>query len=171
MKIFITTDAKQTKGLGKLLAEEIKGGPASRRPVSNRQEVSSRRGGKIICLEGELGSGKTTFTQGLLKGLGIKGPYTSPTFVVMKRYKRKLKGRKLLTKIQSSVQIIYHIDAYRVTAKNVLDIGWEEIISDKSGIIIVEWADKIRKIIPKNSIWIKFKWLDENKRKIILLSA
>jgi len=89
----------------------------------------------------------------------------------MKRYKRKLKGRKLLTKIQSSVQIIYHIDAYRVTAKNVLDIGWEEIISDKSGIIIVEWADKIRKIIPKNSIWIKFKWLDENKRKIILLSA
>lgn len=144
MKIFTTTNSKQTQELGELLAEGIKDG-------------------KIICLEGELGSGKTTFAQGILKGLGAKGPYSSPTFVVLKEYLLKSKSQKL--------KAVYHMDAYRVTVKNVLDIGWKEIVADKNNIIIIEWADKIRKIIPKDSIWIKFKWLDKDKREIKLLPS
>ena len=130
-KKFITTNPNQTQKLGGMLAKELKGG-------------------KIICLEGELGSGKTTFTQGLLKSLGVRGPCTSPTFVIMKMYKDS----------------IFHFDAYRVRDKDILNLGWEELIADKNNIIIVEWADRIQKIIPKRALRIKFKWLGENKRKI-----
>ena len=70
-KTFITENSKQTQKLGEMLASEFKGG-------------------QIICLSGELGAGKTTFTQGLLKGLKIKGPYTSPTFVIMKKYGKNI---------------------------------------------------------------------------------
>jgi tRNA threonylcarbamoyladenosine biosynthesis protein TsaE len=113
------------------------------------------RGGEILCLNGELGSGKTTFTQGLLKGLGAKGPYTSPTFLILKHYEIKDKN-------------IYHIDAYRVNANDILNLGWEEIIADPKNIIIVEWPERIKKILPKQAIKIKFEWLDEEKRKITL---
>jgi tRNA threonylcarbamoyladenosine biosynthesis protein TsaE len=103
-----------------------------------------------------LGTGKTTFVQGFLKGLGAKGPFTSPTFVILKYYKsRKLKTIN-----------IYHMDAYRVNAKDVLNLGWKEIVAGKDNIIIIEWADRIRKIIPRGAVWIKFEWLDQNKRKI-----
>lgn len=109
------------------------------------------RGGKIVCLSGELGSGKTTFTQGLLRGLKIKGPYTSPTFVIMKKYSKD----------------IFHIDAYRVKENDIINLGWKEIIADNNKIIIIEWADRIKKIIPEGALWINFKWISENKRKII----
>ena len=70
MENFITNNFKETQKLGENLAQKIKTGA-------------------IICLQGELGSGKTTFTQGLLKGLGVEGPYTSPTFLIMKEYNLK----------------------------------------------------------------------------------
>lgn len=138
-KSFITTNSKQTKKLGEILAKEL-------------------RGGAIICLAGELGSGKTTFTQGVLKGLGAKGPYTSPTFVVIKQYKLKTQNSKL--------ENVYHIDAYRISAQNVLALGWEEIVADKKNIVIVEWAERIRKIIPKYAIWMKFRHVKNNVREI-----
>lgn len=131
-KKFITENSKQTQKLGELLAKELKGG-------------------EIICLSGDLGAGKTTFTQGLLKGLGAKAPFTSPTFVIMKKYKKT----------------IFHFDAYRVGAKDILNLGWEEMIADKKNVIIIEWAERIKKIIPKDALWIKLKWVDESKRKII----
>lgn len=134
-KEFVTTNFKQTQKLGELLAQELKGGT-------------------VICLTGELGSGKTTFTQGLLKGLKVKGPYTSPTFVIMKKYKKN----------------IFHFDVYRVSAKDILNLGWEEIIRNKNNIVIIEWADRIKKIVPNppdgGVLWIKFEWMDEKKRKI-----
>lgn len=129
---FITAGAKQTQKLGRMLANEIKNG-------------------QIICLVGELGSGKTTFTQGLLNGLKAKGPYTSPTFVIMKKYDKN----------------IYHVDAYRVKKNDIINLGWKEIIADKNNVIIVEWADRIKKIIPKDVLWVDFRWVDEKKRKII----
>lgn len=144
MKTVITKSFKETQKLGEILAKEIKGG-------------------KIICLEGELGSGKTTFAQGFLKGLGVKGPYTSPTFIVLKQYELKARSYEL--------KAVYHIDAYRVSAKDILNLGWEEIIADKNNIIIIEWADRIKKIIPKNCLWIKFEWAGENERKITLTSS
>ena len=127
----ITRNNKQTQKLGEIFAKEL-------------------RGGEIICLSGDLGAGKTTFTQGLLKGLKIKGPYTSPTFVIMKKYNH-----------------IYHIDAYRVGTEDILSLGWNEMIADRENIVIIEWAERVKKIIPKNAIWIKFKWINENEREII----
>lgn len=133
-KKFITQNSKETQKLGEMLAKELKGG-------------------EIVCLSGELGAGKTTFTQGFLKGLGACGPYTSPTFVIMKEYKTKNKN-------------IYHIDAYRIGAKDMKNLGWEEIVSDSKNIVIIEWAERIKKIIPKNSLHLEFKWVDENTREI-----
>ena len=129
---------------------------------------------KIICLSGDLGTGKTTFTQGFLKGLKIKGPYTSPTFLIMKRYcithnvKRVAQNvkHKTLCAPRSTFHDIYHIDAYRIKEKGLLNLGWKEITADKKNVIIIEWAERVKKIIPKNSVWIKFKWIDENKREI-----
>lgn len=158
IKEFITNNFKETQKLGGLLALEL-------------------RGGEVICLEGDLGAGKTTFTQGLLKGLKVKGPYTSPTFLIMKEYqKQDTKNKKQITnkpqnskfkKIKYQIKNIYHIDAYRVEAEDVLNLGWEEIIYDPKNIIIVEWAERIKKILPKDSLKIKFEWLDENQRKVI----
>jgi len=153
-KTFITEKRKETQNLGKILAGEIKKGA-------------------IICLSGDLGAGKTTFTQGLLKGLEIKGPYISPTFLIIKNYKRKFrnaysmsKNKKQIHDTRSTVQDIYHIDAYRVNQKDILNLGWKELIAEKDNIIIIEWAERIRKIIPKNAVWIKFEWVGENKRKL-----
>lgn len=143
MQTYITENFKQTQKLGELLALELKDG-------------------KIICLEGDLGAGKTTFTQGLLKGLKVRGPYTSPTFVIMKEYVIKSKNQN------PNFKNIYHIDAYRVKDKDILNLGWEELIAGKKNIIIVEWADRIKKILPKDCLKIKFKWVGENKRKVTL---
>jgi len=139
--IFTTNSYKQTQKLGEILAKELKGG-------------------EIVCLSGELGSGKTTFAQGVLSGLGAKKPYTSPTFVVMKHYKQKATTRK------SKLENIYHVDAYRVEPKDILDLGWEEIIAKKNNIIIVEWAERIKNIIPQNALWLKFEHMNKKERKI-----
>jgi tRNA threonylcarbamoyladenosine biosynthesis protein TsaE len=154
--IFTTNSSKQTQKMGEILAKELKGG-------------------EIICLTGELGSGKTTFAQGVLKGLGAKKPYTSPTFVVMKQYKKRISNFKfqISNQIQSpksKILNIYHMDAYRVNAQDVLDLGWEEIISNKNNIVIVEWAERIRAIIPKRAIWLEFDHLKEDERKIVFKS-
>jgi tRNA threonylcarbamoyladenosine biosynthesis protein TsaE len=151
-KMFITKSSIETQKLGKMLSRELKNGG-------------------IIAIEGELGSGKTTFTQGFLKGLKIKGPYTSPTFLVIKNYKKKIPNPKsqYLNKSKITnpkIQNIYHVDTYRVNSKDILNLGWEEIAADKNNIIIVEWADRIKKIIPTGALWIKFKWINNNTREI-----
>lgn len=138
-KTFITKDSRETRKLGELLAGEL-------------------RGGEIICLSGELGSGKTTFSQGVLKGLGAKGPYTSPTFVVLKHYGTR--------NYELGIMNIYHIDAYRVSARDILDLGWEEIVADKNNVVIIEWAERIKKIIPKRATWMEFEHLEKNGRRI-----
>lgn len=131
----ITENAKETQKVGEILAQEIKKGQKA----------------LIIGLEGELGSGKTTFIQGLAKGLKIKERITSPTFVIMKK-----------------IGWFYHIDCYRVKSKDLLDLGFREIISQPN-LVVIEWAEKIKKILPKNTFWIKFEYLDKNKRKMIIV--
>lgn len=151
--IFITNSARKTQKLGEILAREL-------------------RGKTIICLSGELGSGKTTFAQGILKGLGAKGPYTSPTFVVMKHYKRKTQNAKRKATTQNSkIFNVYHIDVYRVRPKDILNLGWEEIIADKNNIVIIEWAERIRRIIPKDAAWVKFEHMEKEKRRKIVVNS
>jgi tRNA threonylcarbamoyladenosine biosynthesis protein TsaE len=135
---FITSSSLQTKKLGQLLAEDLKGG-------------------EIICLSGDLGAGKTTFTQGLLKGLKIKGPYTSPTFVVIKNYI-----------IPSKKIEVNHIDAYRLGSKDLIELGFKDFTGRRNVITIIEWPEKIKRIIPTSAIWINLEWISEKERKITL---
>jgi len=143
-KKYITNSSGQTKKLGEKLAKEI-------------SKFQSKKSAFVIGLEGELGSGKTTFLQGFAKGLGIKEKILSPTFVLMKKFQ--------IPKFRN----FYHIDCYRIQKpKELLDLGFEEIISNPENIVVIEWADRMRKIIPKNTIWLKFEFVDEKKRKITI---
>ena len=136
-KEFLTTSPSQTKKLGERLAKGIK--------KKRLKETAF-----VIGLEGELGGGKTTFLQGFAKGLGIKERILSPTFVILKKFKN-----------------FYHIDCYRIKKpKELLDLGFKEIISNPKNIIVIEWANKIKNIMPKDTIWIDFKFVNEKKRRI-----
>ncbi len=111
----------------------------------------------VIGLSGELGSGKTTFTQNFAKALGIKERVMSPTFVLMKIYKLRAMGYARLI----------HIDAYRIkNPEEMFDLGWNELIRDPKNIILVEWAENLKKIFPKKYFWLKLKHLDEKTRAI-----
>ncbi len=123
----------------------------------------------LVCLEGDLGGGKTTFAQGIAEALEIKEAVTSPTFLIMKKYQAP---RKRVMELSSgypelSSITLYHFDCYRVKgAQEILDLGWKEIVKEKDNIILVEWAEKIKKILPKDGIWIKFGFVDEDRRKL-----
>lgn len=106
----------------------------------------------IICLMGDLGSGKTIFTKGIANALGIKETITSPTFTIIKEYEGELP--------------LYHMDVYRLDGKTD-GIGIEEYF-DKGGVVVIEWAEMIKDILPKERLEIRFKVIDENKRILIL---
>ena len=126
----------------------------------------NKRSSLVLCLEGNLGGGKTTFVQGLAEGLGIKEVVSSPTFLIMKKYTapdRKRTNACLLSKKYN----LYHFDCYRISNyQEILDLGFEDIISGKNNIIAIEWPEKIKKILPKERINIKFDFVDEKTRKI-----
>ena len=105
----------------------------------------------IICLDGELGSGKTVFTKGIANALGIDETITSPTFTIIKEYDGELP--------------LYHMDVYRLDG-NIDGTGIEEYFN-KGGVVVIEWADTIKNILPAERLDIKFKVLDENKRLLI----
>lgn len=109
----------------------------------------------VICLEGELGSGKTVFTKGFAMALGIDDTITSPTFTIIKEY---LNGELPL----------YHMDVYRLE-NNEDEIGITDYFN-KGGVTIIEWADIIEDKLPKERLVIKFKVIDENTR-ILLFEA
>lgn len=112
--------------------------------------------GDLLALSGELGSGKTCFTKGLALGLGVSDDYqiTSPTFTLINEYPARCK--------------LYHFDVYRLNGYSELeDLGYEEYLSG-DGVVVIEWAEKISKQIPSDSIFINFEYLDENSRKMII---
>ena len=107
----------------------------------------------VICLIGDLGSGKTVFVKGFAKSLGITETITSPTFNLIKEY-------------NSGEMPLYHMDVYRLEDARE-DIGIEDYY-DKSGITIIEWADMIKDRLPEERLEIKFKIIDENTRVLVL---
>ncbi len=123
----------------------------------------SPTGAAVIALTGDMGSGKTSFTQGFAEALGIKERVTSPTFAIQKVYKlNPMKG--------TQYEHLIHIDAYRIEdPKEILDLGWEELISNSKNIIIVEWAERIKNILPKDRIRINFEHTEDKKRRIKFL--
>lgn len=129
-----------------------------------------RRGALVVGLTGCLGAGKTNFVQGTAEFLGITRNITSPTFVLMKRYRLEGNPATLMegTKPLRYFESLYHIDCYRIqSSAELLDLGWEELINDKRNIIFVEWAEKIKDIMPDNSIFITIENTDNpSERKI-----
>lgn len=113
------------------------------------------KNGKIFALKGTLGSGKTTFLKGVAKGLKIKEKIKSPSFLIFRKFFLPQKG-----------YFFYHFDCYRIkNSKEILDLGFFEILKSPS-LVFIEWAEKIKKILPSKTIWIEFSILGERERKI-----
>lgn len=145
MKSIITKTFKETQQAGFDLAKTLKGG-------------------EVICLHGDLGSGKTTFTQGLAKGLGITQRIISPTFIIMRSYELKQKT----TSDKQQVKSFYHVDLYRIESeKDVEGLGLLEIIQDSESIVVIEWPEKIETLLPQKKMDIYLNYIDGDEREII----
>ena len=117
-----------------------------------KQFASGLKGGEVVTLNGDLGAGKTTFTQFLAKSLGINQPVTSPTFTLMNQY---LDGRLKL----------YHFDMYRIEdIDEILETGLTEYFGNRDAVCIIEWAENIASLLPKNLIKITIEKLGETER-------
>ncbi|PIR90145.1 tRNA (adenosine(37)-N6)-threonylcarbamoyltransferase complex ATPase subunit type 1 TsaE [bacterium (Candidatus Gribaldobacteria) CG07_land_8_20_14_0_80_33_18] len=148
---YITFNSIQTKKMGRKIAQEILKRPLDKKAI-------------VIGLIGDLGGGKTTFLQGFAKGLRIKNKILSPTFVLMKKFKIRENSHSNSYKFAT----FYHLDCYRIKKpKEILGIGFEEIIKNPHNIVVIEWADRIKKILPKESLIIRFKFINQNTRKIL----
>ncbi len=115
------------------------------------------KGGEIVALDGELGAGKTFFVQAVAKRLGIKNTVNSPTFVIMKVYDAE-KGK---------IKKMVHIDAYRLSsAEDLSVIGALEYFNKNDTVVFVEWASKIKEILPSKTVFLKFEIKDKHKRTV-----
>ncbi len=122
---------------------------------------SDAREASILTLSGDLGAGKTTFTQALAEELGVKGRVTSPTFGIMRSYDTA----------DETFTTLIHIDAYRLEgSKDMETLGWENLITDPKNFIVIEWPERIESIIPKNTIQLTLEHINETTRKINLKS-
>ncbi len=122
MKTVITQKPEETFGLGMELGQKAKPG-------------------QVYCLNGDLGVGKTVFTQGFARGLGIEGPVNSPTFTILQSYEE---GRLPL----------YHFDVYRIgDVEEMEEIGYEDCFYGE-GVSLVEWPGLVKEILPENAVWI-----------------
>lgn len=111
----------------------------------------------IIALSGDLGAGKTFFTQNLARGLGLEGLVKSPTFVIEKIY--DLSGQKW--------DRLVHIDAYRLDSASDLDsIGWAGVVSDPANLVVLEWPEKVAGALTEKVFHIRFETIDENSRQV-----
>jgi tRNA threonylcarbamoyladenosine biosynthesis protein TsaE len=112
------------------------------------------RTGDVVCLEGDLGSGKTTFVQGVAAGWGSANPVSSPSFVLVNQYRRP-DGTRL-----------FHLDAYRLTGgKEAEDLDIDLML--ENGVLIIEWADRILDVLPEEYLWVSLRYTDVNQRDLI----
>lgn len=115
----------------------------------------------LITLSGELGAGKTKLTAGILKAFGAEGPYQSPTFMLVKEYH--------LPRITASgIARIYHCDAYRLAAKDFEALGFQALLEDSEGLIILEWPERVKELLPEKRIDITLTQRSETERRICI---
>jgi len=133
-------------------------------------------GGELSLLDGQLGTGKTTFTQGLAKGMGITEIVSSPTFTLLKEYQAQAATTAQLGHGTFSNQarvgpILYHFDLYRLEdPEEVIDLGFEDYFFG-SGTCVVEWADKADLLWPNEHLHIRLKMMSETKRGLLLTAT
>lgn len=126
---------------------------------TGRDEPRSALGGRavVVALEGKLGAGKTVFVKGMAKGLGIKHLVQSPTFILMQVYPIK----------QGTLKKLVHVDCYRLeSVGEFLNIGLDEYLRDRDTLVVIEWADKVRNILPPNIITVKLSATGNTQRRI-----
>ncbi len=139
MKQYISKSEDETKQLAAVLAKQITKG--------------------VIALNGDLGAGKTTFATGFAKGLGITEKIISPTFVLIRQHP-----------IPQTKKILYHIDLYRLEGeKEFKNLGLKELLNDPNNLLLIEWAQKIEKYLPKKIIKISIEKMGPNQRKLTVL--
>jgi tRNA threonylcarbamoyladenosine biosynthesis protein TsaE len=117
--------------------------------------------GDVICLEGELGTGKTCLTQGIGEGMGVVEPITSPTFALIAEYHPPTPAPSL-----------YHIDVYRLdrAVHEAMALGLDEYLLG-DGACVIEWADRISSMLPRERLWISFRHLDISKRGLVVTAT
>jgi tRNA threonylcarbamoyladenosine biosynthesis protein TsaE len=152
-KIVITKSAKETKKIASRFARQILRCP--------KLSLGQGAAAAVIALTGNLGSGKTVFIQGFAKGLSIKENITSSTFVLMRVY---------ALHVMRYARLI-HIDAYRIEKpKELIDLGFKNLLCDSKNIILIEWAERIKGILPKDCVIINFEHINKNTRRISIKS-
>ena len=133
---FYTASAQETEQLGQRLGQQLKPGA-------------------VIAYSGDLGAGKTAFTRGLARGLGIEDPITSPTYTIVNEY---LTGRIPL----------FHFDMYRLSSSDELfDIGWEDYLS-RGGVCAVEWSENVMDALPEDTVWVRIAREGDTGRNITI---
>lgn len=149
---FITKNFKETQQLAKRLVEQLIKTPPS--------------GALVLALEGELGAGKTTFIQGLGQALGVKEKILSPTFVIMKHFELA-NSQWPIANSKLKINNFYHLDCYRLDSeKDLAELGFGEILKDKNNLVVIEWAERIKKALPRETVWLEFEHGGEDIRKI-----
>lgn len=134
----------------------------SRSPEQTRR-VGMRLGGllktgDVVCLQGELGAGKTTLVQGLAQGWGSLDPVSSPTFIIVNIYRRPDDGQ------------LFHMDAYRLdSAPEAAELDLDEMLS--RGSLLIEWPERVREILPAEHMWISFEYIAEENRQMVIKAA
>lgn len=113
------------------------------------------KGGEVVLLNGDLGAGKTTFTQFVFAALGVKEVVNSPTFAILKSYQGKF--------------ALHHFDTYRISTEEAIEAGFDEVINEKDSIKFIEWSENILPLIPNNTITINIRHINQNKREFEFL--
>lgn len=108
--------------------------------------------GDVVLLNGDLGAGKTTFTQFVFASLEVMQVVNSPTFAILKSYEGKF--------------TFHHFDTYRISTEEAIESGFDEVLNDKNSVIFIEWSENIAPLLPKNVIEINIKRLNEVTREI-----
>lgn len=132
---YLSRSPQETSRLANLLAKET---------------LKTKPGKKalVIALTGELGSGKTTFIKALLRGLGIKTRITSPTFIFSRPYQLS----------KSPIAAVWHFDLYRLNSpRETKELGLKEATHNPQNLVLIEWAGKVKNLLPQGTLWIKFK--------------
>jgi tRNA threonylcarbamoyladenosine biosynthesis protein TsaE len=129
------------------------------------RELAARlKPGDVVCLEGDLGAGKTTFTQGLAKAMGVSGRVTSPTFCIVQEHRAE-------DPAPGAPSLLVHMDLYRLRGEDdVIAIGWEDYLSE-GAVLVVEWPGRAGTLIPPGAIHVSFRHLPGEERRLVEISA
>lgn len=127
------------------------------------EEVLKNLNTNVLCLKGDLGAGKTTFTQQVASIFGVKDYVTSPTFILQKKYEVVANPFPNLKQISQ----IIHMDMYRIEDVKELELmGFKELIKNPKNLLIIEWPEKVESVIPKEVSQISFEFVDETTRRV-----